>query len=62
MVIKVCTVLFYIALARAAAYVNVPCEEKQCLVLGKDIYKVKNDADHVWFSSNNNWQTECYAN
>lgn len=47
MVIKVCTVLFYIALVRAAAYVNIPCAEKQCLVLGKDIYKVKNYIDHV---------------
>lgn len=61
MVIKVSTVLVYVAFARASACVNIPCAEKQCCVLGKDIYRDKNYVDHVWFSSNNNWQTGCYA-
>lgn len=61
MVMKVSTVLFYVALARAAACVNIPCAEKQCCVLGKDIYKVKNDVDRVCFPSKNSWQTESYA-
>lgn len=54
MVTEVCTVLFYLALPRSAAYVDIPRAEKQCCVLGKDIYKVKNDVDHVCFSPNNN--------
>lgn len=54
--------VFYLALARPAAYVDIPHAEKQCCVLGKDIYKVKNEVDRVCFSSNNNWQAECYVN